>query len=131
MTEQEIAQHIAPLIGRAYRHDFRCWDLVRHVSLTIFRRPLPATPADIESSLQIARAFRTHPERARWRRTLSPRSGAIVLIGAATRETHAGIYIDIDGGAVLHTEERTGVVFESLTDLTERAHTVNFYEVAS
>ncbi len=128
MTIEEIERHITPMIGRPYRPDFRCWDLVRYVSRVVFNRPLPEVPNDVEGRFQIARAFRSSPERARWRLTSSPQSGSIVLIGAAIRETHAGIYIGIDGGAVLHTEERTGVVLEPIAELTMRTHTVNCYE---
>lgn len=128
MTAQEIERHIAPMIGLPYRPGFRCWDLVRHVSLVLFDRHLPEVPEEIEGNLQIARAFRGNPERAKWRITNWPHSGSIVLMGAATREMHAGIYLDIDGGAVLHTQEKTGVALDAFSELRSNVHTLNCYE---
>lgn len=128
MTAQEVERLIVPMIGQPYRPDFRCWDLVRYVSRVVFNRPLPEVPDEVQGRFQIARAFRTSPERARWKISAVPKAGAIVLVGAAMRETHAGIYLNIDGGGVLHTEERTGIVLEPFSELEARVHTLNCYE---
>ena len=125
----DLVDYVNRLLGTPYTADFRCWDLVRKVQADLFKRDLPSVPADIVSALAIFKAFDKHEERKRWQKVDMPSHGAIVLIGGGAREHHAGVYLDLERGGVLHTEPHIGVQFEPWAHLTARAPTTNIYEI--
>ncbi|CAA6605818.1 conserved hypothetical protein [Rhodospirillaceae bacterium LM-1] len=95
---------------------FHCWALVRHVQKERFGRDLPAIP-NPEVLLMIARHFRDHPERQRWQLVEAPQEGDCVLMRQARYPVHVGVWLDVDGGKVLHAIQGMGVVAQSLPSL--------------
>ena len=77
---------------------------------------LPAIP-NPEDLLAIARSFRDHPERRRWNGSRRPRKGDCVLMRQARYPVHIGIWLDVDGGRVLHAVRDSGVVAQSRDSL--------------
>lgn len=76
------------------------------------------------------RAFHGHEERRRWRATSLPVGGAIVLMhrpGTGARAIHAGTYLALDGGGVLHVDDPHGVVFDTPLDLGLRNWACEYY----
>lgn len=95
---------------------FHCWAFVRHVQAAHFARVLPEIP-NPEDVLALARAFRDHPERRRWVSVPRPADGDCVLLRQARYPVHVGVWLDIDGGGVLHCERIDGVVFQRVAAL--------------
>lgn len=95
---------------------FHCWAFVRHVQAEHFGRTLPAIP-NPDDLLAQARAFRDHPERGRWARVKTPMEGDCVLLRQARYPVHVGVWINVDGGGVLHCARDSGVVFQRLDAL--------------
>jgi cell wall-associated NlpC family hydrolase len=95
---------------------FHCWALVRHVQRERFDRDLPAIP-NPDDLLTIARSFRDHPERRRWNLVETPQEGDCVLMRQARYPVHVGVWLDVDGGRVLHVVRDKGVVAQSLMSL--------------
>ncbi|OHC76316.1 MAG: hypothetical protein A3G18_05375 [Rhodospirillales bacterium RIFCSPLOWO2_12_FULL_58_28] len=95
---------------------FHCWALVRHVQRERFGRDLPAVP-NPDALLAIARGFRDHQERQRWDLVDHPVEGDGVLMRQARYPVHAGVWIAVDGGRVLHVVRDKGVVAQSLSSL--------------
>ncbi len=95
---------------------FHCWAFVRHIQEKRFGRTLPGIP-NPEDILSIARDFRDHPERRRWKRVDVPAEGDCVLMRQARYPIHVGVWLDVDSGGVLHCSQEAGVAFQSTTSL--------------
>jgi len=76
-----------------------------------FGRILPEI-SNPEDMLVMGRTFRDHPERRRWAKVESPAEGDCVLLRRSRHPIHVGIWLDVDGGGVLHCAEGAGVVFQ-------------------
>lgn len=95
---------------------FHCWAFVCWVQERHFGRALPAI-ANPEDLLGIARDFRDHPERKRWIQVDVPAEGDCVLMRQARYPIHVGVWLDVDGGGVLHCAQEAGVAFQGVTAL--------------
>ena len=115
--------YVTVLINRPWdRGGLHCWRLVRDVQRDLFGRDLPPvfdTAPDRRATK--AEAFADHPERARWREITAPAHGAVALMARKGARPdfveHAGVWLDIDGGGLLHVDAPHGVVFDSLVEL--------------
>ncbi|CAO4178814.1 glycoside hydrolase [Methylorubrum populi] len=96
-----------------------CWWLAALAQGELFGRPLPAAdPALVADIRARAEAMATHPAREEWREIETPVDGALVLMGkVAGAETHVGTFLALDGGLILHTDERHGVVLDPPLEL--------------
>ncbi|MFM0326078.1 NlpC/P60 family protein [Caballeronia glebae] len=86
---------------------FDCWGLLRHVQGKHFGIALPDIPAFGE----VARDM--HEERMSshaWEIAPEPAHGMGVLMRGGD-DPHVGVWLDCDGGGVLHAMERVGVVW--------------------
>ena len=90
---------------------FNCWEFVRAVQDRHFGRVLPDI-ANPEDTLAMGRTFRDHPERLRWVKSADPREGDCVLLRRSRHPIHVGIWLEVDGGGVLHCSQESGVVFQ-------------------
>jgi len=90
---------------------YHCWAFVRHIQEKHFGRTLPGIP-NPEDILSIARGFRDHPERKRWDLVDTPVEGDCVLMRQARYPIHVGVWLDVDGGGVLHCSQEAGVAFQ-------------------
>jgi len=108
----------ASYIGRAWvtrEHD--CWAFFREIQRVHFGRDVPAFDVDSLSLLACARAMAANPERQRWIATSTPIEGDAVLLAHSRHPSHIGVWLDVDGGGVLHCIEGAGVVFQSRASL--------------
>jgi NlpC/P60 family len=93
---------------------FDCWGLFLWVQGTHFGRELPLIPVDALSLRVVLKTFNEHPERKRWQRVSAPKHGDAVLMRQSRYPVHVGVWLDIDGGGVLHCAQNVGVVFQDL-----------------
>lgn len=120
------AAFVDRMIGRAYEaQGLHCWALVRQCQSEVFCRILPAVLAAPESRRELIGLMAQRHEHAGWREVERPVHGAVVFLarrshGAARAACHAGVWLALDGGGLLHTDAPHGVVFESLPELTAR-----------
>lgn len=120
MTPVEFA---AAYIGRPYeKTGLHCWELVRRAQEQVFSRALPAIIEHPGTKLGVARLMARKDVHPGWCRTVTPAHGAVVFMtrhghGPERAAIHSGVYLALDGGGVLHTDEPHGVVFESLAEL--------------
>ncbi|SOR26825.1 NLP/P60 protein [Methylorubrum extorquens] len=96
-----------------------CWWLAALAQAELFGRTLPAAdPALVADIRARAESMATHPARAEWREIETPVDGALVLMGKVSgAETHCGVFLAQDGGLILHTDERHGVVLDPPLEL--------------
>lgn len=110
----------------AGEHD--CWAFVRRIWRDHFGLDVPAVDVDACNRLACVRAFSGHAERASWHNVATPQEGDAVLLSQSKHPSHVGVWIDADGGGVLHCIEGTGVVFQTVSSLRAAGwHTLEFY----
>ncbi|HEV2552708.1 MAG TPA: glycoside hydrolase [Bosea sp. (in: a-proteobacteria)] len=122
----DAAAFACSLIGRPYERDgLHCWELVRQCQAVVFGRALPAVLAAPESRRELVGLMARRHEAKGWREIAGPAHGAVVFLTrkghvAAKAACHAGVWLDLDGGGFLHTDDPHGVVFDSAPDLRAR-----------
>ena len=92
---------------------FDCWGLVRAVYADHYGLFLPAVDVDAASPLAVRRALSGGAERDRWYLVHLPADGDVVLMGHAQHPHHVGLWLDCDGGGILHSVRGAGVVFSA------------------
>lgn len=111
---------------------YDCWALVRQVQREHYGRDLPAIHVDAGDLAALGAAFARHPERARWRRVEAPQDGDCVLTHKGAHADHVGVYLDLDGGRILHSVRGSGVVCTALPVLRRMGwHPLEFYRFAA
>jgi hypothetical protein len=96
---------------------YDCWGLFLAVQRQHFGRDLPEIPVDALNLRAVLDAFTAHPERQRWQSVSAAEEGDAVLMRQSRYPVHIGVWMDIDGGGVLHAVRHAGVVFQSLAAL--------------
>lgn len=99
----------------AGEHD--CWAFCRRVWAERFGLNVPAVDVDAHNLRAITRAISYHPERLLWVAVDTPAEGDAVLMAHNRFPAHVGIWVDADGGGVLHCEESRGVIFTTRAQL--------------
>ena len=88
---------------------YDCMAFFGHVQRTHFGVAVPAIISpDYEDGAVLTDLFRQHPERDNWLPIDKPEHGCAVLVH---RPMHIGIWMDVDGGGVLHCVRGVGVIF--------------------
>ena len=117
---------LAATMGRAYEPaGLHCWELVRQCQRVVFGRELPPVLVAPERRRELFDMMSLRHSYQGWREVEAPAHGAVVFM---TRHGHevakaacnGGVWLDLDGGGVLHTDAPHGVVFESVPELTAR-----------
>jgi hypothetical protein len=123
---QAELEFIDRVIGQPYEdHGLHCWELTRQCQREVFGRELPVVLDAPAGLLAKVRLMRQRHAFEGWRQVDGPAHGAVVFLtlnghGAADGACHSGTWLDLDGGAVLHTDRGHGVVFEGLAELAAR-----------
>lgn len=105
-------------IGQPYEAVFfDCWQLVRTVYRERFKIELPNIQIDPKNLRQLIQTIRDHPVRLDWQPTANPREGDVALLRQSRHPVHVGVWLDVDGGGVLHCLRGCGVVFQTLASL--------------
>lgn len=127
-----------PYVGRPWANGaqgpdaFDCWSFFRWVQKHHYGRETPFISADATSPLVVRRTFEKHPERKRWVSVSVPSDGDAVLMAHNKYPCHVGVWLDVDGGGVLHCINGEGVVFSSMSALRISGWgRVEFYQYAS
>lgn len=114
------------VMGQPYEgNGLHCWELTRQCQREVFGRELPAVLAAPDSKRELIRLMRRRHDHAGWREARQPEHGAVVFLtrrghGPSREAIHAGTWLALDGGGVLHTDAPHGVVFETLPELSAR-----------
>lgn len=102
------AQYIGlPWVSQS--HD--CWAFFRNIQAVHFGRDVPVILVDTEDIRACVRAFTGSAERSNWAETEHPHEGDAVLMSQHKQPTHVGVWVDVDGGGVLHCIKDSGVIF--------------------
>lgn len=114
MTHEEIARVVGSLAGTRYRiagpdeppnrvpYEMDCQDLVRFIERECFGREVLGLVVPSSRTSELVRFIRDHPDRLRWRISERPEHGGIVEMSHNVEAHHVGVWLDIDGGGILH-----------------------------
>lgn len=87
---------------------FNCWGLLHYVQRHYFYRILPVVP--IGNADECAAIFGENVRAGSWERLAKPEHGCGALMREGV-EPHVGVYLDCDGGGILHSVRGAGVIW--------------------
>ena len=101
---------------------FDCWGLVVDIYRHRYGKALSAIPVPEINLKSLIRTIDKHPERHHWEARLlevclKPCEGDVALMRQSRYPIHVGLWVDVDGGGILHCIQGAGVVFQSLPAL--------------
>lgn len=123
------ADYVNRLIGRPWSRRFHCWTLVRLVQRDLFRRAAPLSPLGARPGSHAERLALFDPALyPDWRRAPAPVHGAVALMSSGMMpNSHAGVFLALDGGGVLHVDDPHGCVFDGPLELTLRGWSAAYF----
>jgi cell wall-associated NlpC family hydrolase len=89
---------------------FDCWGLVQFVEKKHYNRDLPDFPIDAHALARIAVEIDEQSKNGTWEQIPKPVDGCIVALGHNQRFHHVGLYLEVDGGFILHSLDHHGVL---------------------
>ena len=128
-----VATELTRLIGLPWVAGARgpeaydCWGLFLAVQRQHFDRDLPEIPIDALDLRAVLDAFTAHPARQRWQPVSPVEEGDAILMRQSRYPVHIGVWLDIDGGGVLHAVRHAGVVFQNLAALDAHGWRIEGY----
>lgn len=115
LTQTNTAQWPTRYIGMPWvagaqgPNAFDCMAFFKHVQAEHFCVQVPAIIApSYDDPAVLTALFKTHQEFAHWQRIARPQHGCAAIVH---RPMHIGVWLDMDGGGVLHCVRGAGVVF--------------------
>ena len=95
--------------GGAGPDDFNCYGLVRDVYRTQWDIDLPEFMVEADDIRATVGTIADELKKARWEELDGPEHGALTLFSYRVVPTHVGIWLDYDGGVVLHSSKQLNI----------------------
>jgi len=114
---------IEQLIGKPYEpgaqgpDSYDCWGLAKKVQKTLFNREMPSIKDPPTNLKTLIRFVKNHEARGQWIKSDGPKHGQLVELAHGKNPFHIGVYLDIDGGGLIHSVNPLGVCFDRLATL--------------
>lgn len=123
--DSDTLHYIQTLVGTPWeRSGLHCWKLVVMIQGDVFGRRLPDGPTVAPKLAERREIVSVDPTPFGWAEVPVPIHGAIVRMyrigGNPADVEHTGVYLDLDGGRVIHTNHPHGVVVDTLHELAAR-----------
>lgn len=96
---------------------YDCWGLVQDVYLNelgIRLSPIITNAADLR---QVFAEFAQKANYSDFCQIKTLKDNAVVVLSQGKCPSHVGIWLDIDGGGILHNQRNVGVIFQKKTEL--------------
>lgn len=110
--------------GHEGPESFDCWGLVRYVQQQHFNRNVPSILVDANNIHAVVKEFTANDERSQWQEVEHPKEGDCLLLSQNKRPTHVGIWLEVDGGGLLHAVQGAGVVFTGLKNIKHMGYNI-------
>ena len=120
---QKAAVYARAQIGKPFSRGasgpdtFDCKGLVWHAKLELFDEVLPPLGFDPHNIRNIIRTVQTEIAKPIWEEQSTPAHGTVVTLSHSVRGHHVGVWLEIDGGGLLHALENAGVRFQRMIEL--------------
>ena len=98
-------------------NEFDCWGFFRYIQDKHFGNFVPAYDVNANDFRKVANTIMDAEERTKWQSVSVPVESCAVLMAHAKYPSHVGIWLDVDGGGVLHCVRGEGVVFSTISSL--------------
>lgn len=129
----------AQYIGRSWvsgargPETFDCWGLLWWVYQKHLDIALPIYPAiDATNQMLVAKLIDLGAQGSEWTRIDTPEEGCAVALSAHRVFHHVGVFVDCDGGLVVHARSGAGVIAQSISQLKQAGYRrIEFYRHAS
>lgn len=112
---------LVSLIGKPYKLGYEgpdyydCWGLAKHIQSVMFGRHMPSIKTPPEKVAGLVKFVKTHEARKQWTLAKSyPKHGQLVEMSTNELPFHIGVYLNIDGGGIIHSHENCGVCFDTM-----------------
>lgn len=112
-------------IGQRWKkgtHD--CWAFCRKVEREQFGIEIPDIEIDSNNILAVVRHLNGNQEKNNWVEVTDLQEGDVLYMSMGNQPHHVGIYVQIDGGGVLHCIEGAGVIFTKLADIAAMSYNI-------
>lgn len=96
---------------------FDCWGFVRWVLAHEYGHDVPPVNINPNNLRDVLTAFKQDFAFQSFNEVKSPKDGDVVLMRQAKNPVHCGVWIDIDGGGIIHCVRNGGVVFQNVRSL--------------
>lgn len=96
---------------------FDCWGLFKWVQEKEYNRIVEDFPISPYQLLKVSDAIEGAAAKGEWVELQVPRDGCAVALSQGRRFHHVGVYIDADGGKILHALDRQNVISTSVLRL--------------
>jgi cell wall-associated NlpC family hydrolase len=96
---------------------FDCWGFFRFIQINHFALDVPLIEIDADNFKVVAQKIMSDDERGNWASVSLPTQGCAVLMAHSKYPSHVGVWLDVDGGGVLHCIRGEGVVFSTISSL--------------
>jgi cell wall-associated NlpC family hydrolase len=94
--------------------EFGCWGYLRWVKREVYGVDLPSIPVHSDKPLECVRLIHAgEHNREMWRPVTRPSDGDVVVMGSRGFGVHVGVFVAIDGGLVVHSQQGIGVVAQT------------------
>lgn len=116
MTEDQVIEYLGlpHKPGAAGPEAFDCWNLLRHLQAKHFDVMMPDAPIGDEAAC--LELFKEKAESGQWTSVAIPKHGDCALLRGG-RWPHVGVFLDFDGGGVLHAMEGRGIIWTRVAHL--------------
>ncbi len=89
-----------------------CWLFFREIQAKHYGRTVPIVDVDVMDIRDVIHKVDAE-KKAHWEQIGKPEDGCAVLMSRNRYPVHIGMWLDIDGGKVLHCAQCMGVVFQN------------------
>ena len=103
--------------GAQGAESFDCWSFVRYVLKHEYGLDVPPVNINPNNLRDVLHAFKDDLAFQAFEEIPQPYDGDVVLMRQAKNPVHAGLWIDVDGGGVLHCVCGSGVVSQNIQSL--------------
>lgn len=114
--------------GAAGPDKYDCHHLVLEIQERFYDKKLPSVEVNAASLLDVVRKIKNDKVWDQFVKLDFPEDGCLVKLFTAENPNHIGVYIDIDGGGVIHSLRGSGVVFDNVFILKKTYARIEFYK---
>ena len=93
-------------------HAYNCWGLMAEVQRKFYNRKIPLVQVDAMDLGDVLRVVRNGEQQSCWKQVKYPRDGDVAVMGhGSDLGVHVGVWVNVDGGGILHCDQMSGVIF--------------------
>lgn len=113
--------------GAAGPEKYDCHNLVLEIQKDFYGKILPDVEVNASSLYDVVKKISKDKVWEQFEKLNKPEDGCIVKMFTAENPNHIGVYVDIDGGGVIHSLKDIGIIFDSVFTLKKTYAQMEFF----